>query len=274
MMSGWLPSARVEICFADVFVCEPDWSWRSPRLRNPDLWYVIEGIAWIEEAASAAPRAFIGAGDCVLMQKQRSYAAGHDPERPLSLIAVHFEPLDEAGRSVEIDLPEPTPFVQKMEGGSVVRELLTRAVRSHQDGCHRWAGPWLQVVLMEVLRQRGKTWPPGRFGDRARQIERLCERIRNRPGEPVRIDGLAAEMGMSPEHFCRLFRRLQGLPPRTFITRTRIEAAQRLLLTSRHSVERIAGLLGYGSPFQFSRQFKAKTGVPPSAFRASLGSGS
>ena len=69
----------------------------------------------------------------------------------------------------------------------------------------------------------------------------------------VSVEDLAAQLHVSPEHFCRLFRRLQGMPPRAFITRTRIEAAQSLLLTSSHSITRIAELLGYESPFYFSR---------------------
>jgi AraC-like DNA-binding protein len=58
-----------------------------------------------------------------------------------------------------------------------------------------------------------------------------------------------------------------GVSPRTFITRTRIDAARRLLLTSSYSIGRIADLLGYDSPFQFSRQFKARVGIAPKHFR-------
>ena len=141
--------------------------------------------------------------------------------------------------------------------------------RSDKDGRHKWAASWFQTAFMEVIRQDTTTWPPGPLGDQARKIEKICERIRRHPGRVVSIEDLASEIHASPGHFCRTFRRFQGMSPRAFITRTRMETAQSLLLTSSHSVTRIAELLGYESPFYFSRQFKAKVGVSPSAFRES-----
>jgi AraC-like DNA-binding protein len=46
-----------------------------------------------------------------------------------------------------------------------------------------------------------------------------------------------------------------------------MDAAQALLLTSSHSVARIAELLGYQSPSHFTRHFKSAVGLSPSNFR-------
>jgi AraC-like DNA-binding protein len=83
----------------------------------------------------------------------------------------------------------------------------------------------------------------------------------------MQIEELAAELYITPEHFSRVFRGLHGISPRAFVTRTRIEAAQSLLMNSGHSIGRVSELLGYESPFYFSRQFKAHLGVSPSEFR-------
>ncbi len=263
-MKRWNPASRAQVVWGDVFVCERDWSWRTRNLPNLDIWYVIEGTGWIEEGTQ---RTAISAGDCLVMRKGRAYRAGHDPERPLTFIAVHFRLLDAAGRPLELAPGEHPPFVRQMEVGFLVRELLHRAVQCYRDGCLEWAHAWLQATLMEVVRQDTQAFPPGPLGDQMRAIAHECRRIRRNPAHPPRVEELAAELHLSPEHFSRLFRRFQGISPRTFITRTRIEAAQNLLLKSSHPVARIAELVGYESPFYFSRQFKAKVGLSPSAFR-------
>ena len=52
-----------------------------------------------------------------------------------------------------------------------------------------------------------------------------------------------------------------------YVIRQRIEAAQRLLLTSSLTVSRIARLLGYSSLGHLSGQFQRETGRSPSDYR-------
>lgn len=257
----------VELHSGDVFVCEPDWSWKVRNLPDLDLWCVMEGVGWISDGDRRTP---IGIGDIVLLRRGASYEAGHDSRRPLKFVALHFDLVDRNGKRVDPPPEELPPFVRQAEASGFFRELMMRIVRCRQDGYVEQAHAWLQTAWIEILRQ-GIQWRlPGPLGEQARHIEHICERIRRSPGLAVKVDDLAAELHVSPEHFCRIFRRLQGMPPRAFLTRTRIEAAQSLLLTSNHSITRIAELLGYDSPFYFSRQFKSKVGFSPTDFRKGI----
>ena len=56
-----------------------------------------------------------------------------------------------------------------------------------------------------------------------------------------------------------------------YVIRQRIEAAQRLLLTSSLTVSRIARLLGYSSLGHLSGQFQRETGSSPSDYRRARG---
>lgn len=255
---------RIAFRWGDLFVCEPDWSWSVQNLPDRDLWYVAEGAGWIDEGGR---RTAIAAGDCLLLRIGASYASGHDPARPLTLICIHFDLIDEDGSVLRAAENEPRPFVRRMGAGGFFRELLMRAVRCHQNGCRDQAAAWLQAALMEVAREDAQSWPPGHAGQQALAIQRICESIRRQPGRPMRVESMAADLHLSPEHFCRVFRQLQGMSPRAFVSRTRMEAAQALLLTSSHSVARIGELLGYHSPSHFTRHFKAVVGLSPSAFR-------
>lgn len=263
-MNVWVPENGVEFHWGDIFVCEPDWTWSVRDLPDLDLWYVSDGAGWISDGKR---RSLIGTGDCLLLRTGGRYESGHDPARPLTLIALHFDLIGKDGKPL---LPAPDalpPLRRRMGAGGFFRELLMRALRAHQDGRRAEASAWLQVALLELAREDARSWPAGRAGQLARCIHDICERIRRHPGQPVRVESLAAELHVSPEHFCRVFQHLQGMSPRTFIARTRMESAQALLWSSSYSMTRIAELLGYQSPSYFSRQFKSTFGLSPSDFR-------
>jgi len=263
-MSAWVPEHRIDFHWGDVFLCESDWSWSVKDLPDLDVWYVAEGAGWIDDGEQRTP---IGAGDCLLLRVGGSYESGHDPAHPLTLLCVHFDLIGPDGCALSVAQDKSRPFVRRMGAGAFFRDLLMCAIRCHQDGRRAHAAAWLQAALLEVAREDAQSWPPGRAGEQARRIQQICERIRRQPGRTLRIASLAAELSLSPEHFCRIFRQLQGVPPRTFISRTRMDAAQALLLTSSHSVARIAELLGYQSPSHFTRHFKSAVGLSPSNFR-------
>ena len=88
------------------------------------------------------------------------------------------------------------------------------------------------------------------------------------PAVTYRIEDLARDAFVSPDHFRRLFKERTGITPKAWIIRCRIQKAKGLLLGSDYTIERIAELCGFQNVFFFSRQFKEKAGIPPSVYRA------
>jgi AraC family transcriptional regulator len=85
--------------------------------------------------------------------------------------------------------------------------------------------------------------------------------------EPLRLRDLARVALLSPFHFHRVFQCLVGSTPAEFVKRLRLEQA--LVLMSRRpspSLTTIALACGFSSSSDFSRSFKQRFGVPPSAF--------
>jgi len=76
---------------------------------------------------------------------------------------------------------------------------------------------------------------------------------------------------MSPEHCSRLFRQVSGHSPKEYMLNIRMTHARHMLSESNLSVGEIADRLGYRDLFFFSKQFKAKTGLAPTAFRSLKG---
>ncbi len=91
-------------------------------------------------------------------------------------------------------------------------------------------------------------------------------------GEPLTLDDLARQTSMHPSAFSRLFHRLVGVPPMRFLESMRLAEAERLLLNTEGRVHEIAAAVGYVDPYHFSRVFRRRQGVSPSAFRAKVNS--
>jgi AraC-like DNA-binding protein len=104
-----------------------------------------------------------------------------------------------------------------------------------------------------------------------RRVAGAVEQLQSRYAEPVRIEQLARDAGLSVDRFERLVRRIFHLTPRQLLTQARLAAASTLLLDGDQSVADIAHACGYSDQSAFTRQFKAAVGVTPSAYRARAG---
>lgn len=81
---------------------------------------------------------------------------------------------------------------------------------------------------------------------------------------------LASRSKLSSQRLARLIKRLFGLTPSQFITKSRIAAASRLLRETSLSVSEVAHACGFYDHSAFTRAFRSATGMTPSEFRSQL----
>lgn len=79
---------------------------------------------------------------------------------------------------------------------------------------------------------------------------------------------LARRSKLPSQRLGRLTKRLFGLTPSQFITKSRIAAASRMLRDSERSVADIATACGFYDHSAFTRAFRSAVGMTPSEFRA------
>ena len=85
--------------------------------------------------------------------------------------------------------------------------------------------------------------------------------------ENISIRALAEKLHFSERHFRQSFRKVTGRSPKSYQQEARLTKCAFLLTTTTDSVQEISDGLGYGSPYQLSRDFKKKFGVSPSEYR-------
>lgn len=87
------------------------------------------------------------------------------------------------------------------------------------------------------------------------------------PGRVLSVEVLARQAGMSPRHFARVFRKSTGETPAAYVTRVRVEAAQRALAYGDASLAAVACACGFETEDGLRRAFRRVAGVTPSAYK-------
>jgi AraC-like DNA-binding protein len=260
-------SALTHLNWGGVFPCAPDWRWDTATtpLRDFDLWAVFAGRGEMQTPdgpVSLAP------GDCLVLRPGALYRCRTSAEEPLLVHVVHFDWVGGRGEAVappDGDLPAlHRPLIDV----TFFEALTTRAIDAHLANRPADADAWLKAALLELGRQdRAHAAATAATDEHAQRIEQVCAGIAGSPGQAWVVAELAASCFVTPDHFTRLFKAARGVTPREYILRHRIDLARRLLLSSSHSVGRIAELAGFSDIHHFSRVFKARTGRAPTRFR-------
>ncbi|VTU17896.1 helix-turn-helix transcriptional regulator [Variovorax sp. RA8] len=105
-----------------------------------------------------------------------------------------------------------------------------------------------------------------RLRDLAR-LRRVRDRIDREYAQPLNVEALARDAGMSAGHLSRQFRLAYGESPYSYLMTRRIERAMALLRRGDLSVTEVCFEVGCASLGTFSTRFTELVGVPPSAYR-------
>jgi AraC-like DNA-binding protein len=105
------------------------------------------------------------------------------------------------------------------------------------------------------------------FHQQNEHVERALQIMKKSIQEKMNTNELAETLGLSEEHFIRLFRKSLGMSPFQYFTRLKIEAASAYLVESFMPIKTISDYFGFENPFHFSRVFKKCTGLSPQEYR-------
>ncbi len=124
----------------------------------------------------------------------------------------------------------------------ITREIIYRLLRGEQGG-----------RLRHLAIQGGYT----------PHIARAVERLRHDFDQPLRIEQMARELGMSVSGLHHHFKAVTALSPLQFQKRLRLQEARRLMLGEDLDAASAAYRVGYHDASHFNREYKSLFGVPP-----------
>lgn len=146
---------------------------------------------------------------------------------------------------------------------------------SYQEYVARYA----QMDRFEKMQLQGFVWIVGSFfmkqahkriDDIDDRVLRVMAYVKDNIRQEMTTESLSDMACVTKSHLGRLFRETLGCSPIQFVLRTRIQCAQRLLVTTSHHVSTIAGEVGFNDVSYFVRLFRQKIGFTPQEYRERL----
>ena len=149
-------------------------------------------------------------------------------------------------------------------------ELVDAALRLLRLLDHPEDIPAMAPLIEQEILYRLLTGP---FGPRLEQIARAetagnkvaqaIAWLRQNFARPMRVEELAAHVGMSDSSLHHHFKAVTAMTPMQYQKQLRLHEARRLMLTERMDVGTAGYSVGYQSPSQFSREYSRLYGVSP-----------
>jgi AraC-like DNA-binding protein len=101
------------------------------------------------------------------------------------------------------------------------------------------------------------------LGGYTHHIARAIDRLRKDFNQPLRIETIARELGMSVSGFHHHFKSVTAMSPLQFQKQLRLQEARRLMLGENLDATSAAYRVGYDDASHFNREYKRLFGEPP-----------
>jgi AraC-like DNA-binding protein len=194
------------------------------------------------------------------------------PQRPYLSLRLELDPalvrsvMVEAGHS----LPRNEVAVSAVDVSPLDANLLDAVVRLvkllDSPAEARFLGPTItrEIVYRLLLGEQGdRLRHIAAMGGTASPIARAIERLREDFDQPIRIDDVAQEVGLSVSSFHHQFKAVTALTPLQFQKQIRLQEARRLMLGEYLDAASTAYRVGYRDASHFTREYKRHFGLPP-----------
>jgi AraC-like DNA-binding protein len=175
----------------------------------------------------------------VMVETGHASPPGHADVRAIGVGSLDTDLLDAVVRLVRLlESPAETPVLMPL----IMREIAYRLLIGDQG---------------DRLRHLAT------LGGYAPHIARAVERLRQDFDQPVRIEDLAQELGMSVSSFHHHFKAVTAMSPLQYQKRLRLQEARRLMLGEDLDATGAAYRVGYNDASHFNREYKSLFGDPP-----------
>jgi len=256
------PSVSPTVMASGRHLCDAAWA-VGPREIRDHLVYFVVGPGALRlcsetEELHLSPETFFW-----LQPGVRHAFTLADPKQPAEVLFFRFF-LGEHGQPLRLSAPwvmhTPEP-----ELGARVAELLLDHLPTGKTRSLVLRYGVGALLAQVVTQQTGVGAERGTLG--RSQRDAVLKYLRDHLAQSFDLHATARQAELNPDYFSRRFCTTFGLPPRAWVTQTRIHRAAAQLLETSQSVKQIAGSLGYEDLYFFSRQFKRVMGKSPRKYR-------
>jgi AraC-like DNA-binding protein len=175
----------------------------------------------------------------VMMESGIEIQKGDASVKAMAVSSIDANMLDAVVRLARLlDTPDEIQVLAPL----IIREIVYRLLRGEQG-----------ARLSHLLASGGDT----------RRIAKAVEQLRENIDQPLKIENIARELGMSVSAFHHHFKSVTAMSPLQFQKQIRLQEARRLMLGEDLDAASAGFRVGYEDPSYFSREYKKLFGAPP-----------
>ena len=272
LLSQWLAGLHVQAPNAIEWWWQEGWG-VGPRRLEDSMWFWFEsanGWGWV---GNPKQRFRLRPGDAVLIPQGAEHMLRQDPGTSSHVIAVHFRAsvldsvdlLDLLGYPVHLDAAR----YGDLFGPRSVH--LAREFGAKPAGWETAMASTIQDLLLTLVHDFAQNFAPRTEKHAHADLPRLLPAMQcieqNLCDPELSVGMLARSVHLGEAQFRKLFRRVTGNTPTSYLRVQRTKMACSELISGDASVEQIADLCGFGCPRFFRRVFKDLTGYSPANYR-------
>lgn len=125
----------------------------------------------------------------------------------------------------------------------------------------------MQSLLYRLFAALCRTIPKAHSQEPADWVKQSMSYIRQHASEGITVRQAARAAGMNRTYYSVAFAEKTGQSPSDFITQVRLDRAKQLLAETDATITEVAYTTGYSSLYAFTRTFKNRLSVTPTAYR-------
>lgn len=165
-----------------------------------------------------------------------------------------------------------SPMVISPDDGAAMEKIFDRMVISQENDilyCDHTCSGLIYDYIIEFHRHM----EPSADSSRSKQMSMLLPVLRfmnDNFRSDISMTQLSEIMGVTPQHFCRVFRNTMNARPNEFLTRIRLDEAKRLLAEKDIPVSDAAVRSGFRDAGYFSTVFRRHEGMSPAEYKKKM----
>jgi AraC family transcriptional regulator len=155
-------------------------------------------------------------------------------------------------------------------GVALTRQILAELYAPDNDGRRDYVAAMVNALKAHILAgppvgEAANDIPTSDFS--AYRLHKVINAVQAKPEADMSLEEMAAIAGITPSHFCRVFKKATGITPHQYVLKARLDRAQQMLVQSELSLAQVAEAMGFASQSHFSRAFRSYAGTSPREYR-------
>lgn len=126
------------------------------------------------------------------------------------------------------------------------------------DDFEKWAYQKFEFILQQIQEYQGR--------NTSSSVKIAVDYIEKNFDKEISLEDVSRYVGVSPQHFSKIFKQETGANYVDWLTKLRIEQAKKYLHAGKHTIKEVCFQVGYKDPNYFSRIFRKIVGMTPSEY--------